>query len=82
VSDIDTAMVDSLKVLDPNRPIREAEVMRDLYRPAVGSGQSYSERQLYAAALDRLSGEVALVKHITKEEAVLELESLVIARGG
>jgi hypothetical protein len=26
VSDIDTAMVDSLKVLDPNRPIREAEV--------------------------------------------------------
>src|SRR6202035_3455760 len=26
VSDIDTAMVDSLKVLDPNRPIREADV--------------------------------------------------------
>jgi hypothetical protein len=25
-SDIDTAMVDSLKVLDPERPIREAEV--------------------------------------------------------
>ncbi len=27
VSDIDTAAVDSLKVLDPKRPIREAEVM-------------------------------------------------------
>ena len=26
VSDIDTAVVDSLKVLDPKRPIREAEV--------------------------------------------------------
>jgi hypothetical protein len=25
VSDIDTAVVDSLKVLDPNRPIREAD---------------------------------------------------------
>jgi len=25
VSDIDTAAVDSLKVLDPNRPIREAD---------------------------------------------------------
>ena len=25
--DIDTAVVDSLKVLDPNRPIREAEVV-------------------------------------------------------
>jgi len=26
VRDIDTAVVDRLKVLDPNRPIREAEV--------------------------------------------------------
>ena len=26
--DIDTAVVDSLKVLDPNRPIREATKMR------------------------------------------------------
>jgi CarD family transcriptional regulator len=56
-----------------------AEVVRDLYRPAVGYGQSYSERQLYIAALDRLSGEVALVEHITEGEAGLELESLVIA---
>jgi CarD family transcriptional regulator len=56
-----------------------AEVMRDLYRPAVNSGQSYSERQLYTSALDRLSGEVALVDGITEEEAVKELESLVMA---
>jgi hypothetical protein len=28
VSNIDTAAADSLKVLDPNRPIREAEVRR------------------------------------------------------
>ena len=62
--------------------IAVAEVVRDLYRPAVGSGQSFSERQLYAAALDRLSGEVALVEQVTEEEAVLELESLVIARAG
>ena len=26
VSDIDAAVVDSLKVLDPNRPIREADI--------------------------------------------------------
>jgi len=56
-----------------------AEVMRDLYRPAVNSDQSYSERQLYTSALDRLSGEVALVSGITEEEAVKELESLVMA---
>jgi len=62
--------------------IAVAEVVRDLYRPAADSGQSYSERQLYAAALGRLSGEVALVEQVTEEEAVLELESLVIARAG
>ncbi len=28
VSDIDTVMVDSLKVLDPRRPIREADIRR------------------------------------------------------
>ena len=28
VSDIDTAVVDSLKVLDPKRPIREADIPR------------------------------------------------------
>ena len=28
VSDIDTAVVDSLKVLDPKRPIREADIRR------------------------------------------------------
>jgi CarD family transcriptional regulator len=59
-----------------------AEVMRDLYRPTVNSGQSYSERQLYASAVDRLSGEVALVNGITEEEAVQELESLVVAAAG
>ena len=29
VSDIDTAVVDSLKVLDPNRPIREAGIINE-----------------------------------------------------
>ena len=59
-----------------------AEVIRDLYRPAVGPDQNYSERQLYAAALDRLSGEVALVEHITEGEAARELESIVVAGAG
>jgi CarD family transcriptional regulator len=62
--------------------IAVAEVMRDLYRPALNFSQSYSERQLYMSALDRLSGEVALVNGITEEEAVRELESLVITGAG
>src|SRR5689334_5276277 len=56
-----------------------AEVVRDLYRPGLHSGQSYSERQLYTSALDRLSGEVALVNGITEEEAATELENLMTA---
>ncbi len=61
--------------------IAVAEVMRDLYRPALNSSQSYSERQLYISALGRLSGEVALVEGITEEEAVRELEVLASTAG-
>jgi CarD family transcriptional regulator len=57
-----------------------AEVVRDLHRPAMNSEQSYSERQLYEVALDRLSQEIAVVQHITEEEAVREIEGLLIAR--
>jgi CarD family transcriptional regulator len=59
-----------------------AEVVRDLYRPEANLNQSFSERQLYAAALDRLVKEVALVEEITESEAEMELETLVIAGAG
>lgn len=52
-----------------------AEVARDLFRPG-DSGQSFSERQLYVSALNRLCGEVALVSGIPEEQAVEELEGL------
>jgi CarD family transcriptional regulator len=59
-----------------------AEVVRDLHRRNTTSEQSYSERQLYAAALDRLSAEVALVECITEEDAASGLESLLKNRPG
>ena len=37
VSDIDTGVVDSLKVLDPDRPIREADIERPKFRSAAVS---------------------------------------------
>jgi CarD family transcriptional regulator len=52
-----------------------AEVVRDLYRSESQPEQSYSERQLYEAALDRLSREIAVVQHSTETEAVKEIES-------
>ncbi len=51
-----------------------AEVVRDLYRSETQPEQSYSERQLYEAALDRLSREIAAVQRITETEAIKEIE--------
>jgi CarD family transcriptional regulator len=57
-----------------------AEVVRDLYRSEQQPEQSYSERQLYEAALDRLSREISAVQHITETEAVKEVEAA-LAKG-
>ena len=57
-----------------------AEVVRDLFRSESQPEQSYSERQLYEAALDRLSREIAAVQRITETEAVKEIEAA-LAKG-
>ena len=57
-----------------------AEVVRDLYRSEQQPEQSYSERQLYEAALDRLSREISAVQHVTETEAVKEIEAA-LAKG-
>jgi CarD family transcriptional regulator len=57
-----------------------AEVVRDLFRSESQPEQSYSERQLYEAALDRLSREVAVVQRLTETEAIKEIEAA-LAKG-
>jgi CarD family transcriptional regulator len=57
-----------------------AEVVRDLYRSDSQPEQSYSERQLYEAALDRLAREIAAVQRLTETEAVKEIEAA-LAKG-
>ncbi len=52
-----------------------AEVVRDLYRAETQPEQSYSERQLFEQALDRMARELAAVRSITETEAVKEIES-------
>ncbi len=51
-----------------------SEVVRDLYRSAEQPEQSYSERQLFEQAMDRMSREIATVKKITITEAVQIIE--------
>jgi CarD family transcriptional regulator len=57
-----------------------AEVVRDLYRSETQPEQSYSERQLYEAALDRLSREISAVQKVTETEAIKEIEAA-LAKG-
>ena len=57
-----------------------AEVVRDLFRSDTQPEQSYSERQLYEAALDRLSREISAVERITETEAIKEIEGA-LAKG-
>jgi len=57
-----------------------AEVVRDLFRSDTQPEQSYSERQLYEAALDRLSREIAAVQRLTETEAIKEIEAA-LAKG-
>jgi CarD family transcriptional regulator len=47
-----------------------AEVVRDLYRSESQPEQSYSERQLYEAALDRMAREVAVVDKLDERGAI------------
>jgi CarD family transcriptional regulator len=47
-----------------------AEVVRDLYRSEAQPEQSYSERQLYEAALDRVAREIASVQKLTETESL------------
>jgi CarD family transcriptional regulator len=51
-----------------------AEVVRDLYRSENQPEQSYSERQLYEAALDRMSREISSVNRISETEAIRQIE--------
>ncbi len=60
-------------------PVSIAEVVRDLH-PNVGQpDQSFSERQIYEAAYDRLVCELAALDGIDKQQAVNKLEELLSA---
>ncbi|QQG37440.1 MAG: CarD family transcriptional regulator [Micavibrio aeruginosavorus] len=57
-------------------PVSIAEVLRDLKRSNDDHEQSYSERQIYQSALERLAREVAAVQKITEIQAAEQLEKM------
>ena len=57
-----------------------AEVVRDLHRNDDQREQSYSERQLYEAALERLTREVAAVEDWDEAAAVKKVDDVLVSR--
>lgn len=57
-------------------PVAIAEVLRDLKKADDQSEQSYSERQIYQAALERLAREVAAIEKIDEKKAAEKLEAV------
>jgi CarD family transcriptional regulator len=57
-----------------------AEVVRDLHRATGQPEQSYSERQLYEAALARMAREVAAIERIDEPSAVKRVEGALVKR--
>jgi CarD family transcriptional regulator len=54
-------------------PMAIAEVVRDLHRNAGQPDQSFSERQIYEAALDRMAAELAAIDQTDKSTALTKL---------
>lgn len=57
-------------------PVSIAEVLRDLRKDNDQAEQSYSERQIYQAALERLAREVAAIEKIDEKKAAEKLEAV------
>jgi CarD family transcriptional regulator len=54
-------------------PLAIAEVVRDLHRNAGQPDQSFSERQIYEAAMDRLAAELGALDRTDKQTAIVKL---------
>ena len=57
-------------------PIRISEVVRDLFRKNTQSEQSYSERQMFQVAIERLAREVAAVEKTDYFQSTEKIESI------
>ena len=65
------------KNINSGDPVSIAEVVRDLHKKDDSlEQQSYSERQIYLTALNRLSNEYAAVQNLEKKMAKVKLEEL------
>ncbi len=62
--------------INSGNPVAIAEVIRDLYRSENIAEQSYSERQIYEQAVDRLANEVSVYSNCSLEDANKKLNDI------
>ncbi|MEB3701627.1 CarD family transcriptional regulator [Candidatus Bealeia paramacronuclearis] len=65
--------------INSGNPVNLAEVIRELHRTATQPEQSYSERQVYMSALNRLVSELAAVEKIDFDKAAEKVEKILEA---
>ena len=61
-------------------PVAVADVIRDLYKDPAIATQTYSERQLYEKAMNRLAPEYAIVHNIPEAEALAKIEAFLAGK--
>ena len=61
-------------------PIKIAEVVRDLFRKNSQSDQSYSERQMFQVAIERLAREVAAVEKTDYFQSTEKIEQILVKK--
>ncbi len=61
-------------------PIKIAEVVRDLFRKNSQAEQSYSERQMFQVAIERLAREVAAVEKTDYFQSTEKIEQILIKK--
>lgn len=62
--------------INSGNPVAIAEVIRDLYRNDNVADQSYSERQIYEHAVERLASEISVCNNCSMEEANKKLTDI------
>ncbi|MDR2458773.1 MAG: CarD family transcriptional regulator [Holosporales bacterium] len=60
-------------------PYAIAEVIRDLHKDNTNNTQSFSERQVYQLAMERLARELSVIEKIAEDEAWRKLETILQA---
>ncbi len=61
-------------------PIKIAEVVRDLFRKSSQAEQSYSERQMFQVAIERLAREVAAVEKTDYFQSTEKIEQILVKK--